>query len=1101
MFKGNAGRRFSLLLLDEGEDYLQDWVVDCQWPLETVDGNWKSESTLPGTLRVCTKSLFFEPDDFRIPLVRFPCRMIEDIEQKGTKSFQIRTSGLTKMRANNAVQPYIHERGKYSVWIFSLLYAAFAQFNALFTRQMVMKDDEDQLQKQVRDRACRATFDTSRLVNFSESIQHECAVTHILPLIREPGKLVVTNERLYYQPLTNVSGSNGGLTHPLQGIMSIARRRSALRDCGLEVFFSFEGEENARHMWNRSCAFFEFSGREEREEVLQKLMVDPPNHEIKRFMLDSIEDIVKFATLRWQLGKLSNFDYIFCLNLASGRTLSDLRQWPVFPWILKDYRRRDLDLEDPSFYRDLSKPIGALNPERLAKFKERFQQMSPHGFPPPFLYGTHYSTPGYVLYWLVRVSPSHVLRLQSGKFDAPDRMFHSIAAAWESVMSSPADVKELIPEFFVQDTAFLINKHRLAFGKKQNGKSVDDVELPGWAESPADFLAKNRAALESTYVSNHLHQWIDLIFGYKQNGEASVQADNVFYYLSYEGAVDIESVTDPMERKGLEAQINEFGQTPKQLFKEPHPRREIIPPTPDPNTFRAAEVLGRSSQGRQDIESVRTAGCTHIDKTALSFCLMALAHSSETSEIGDSDAAGSSLGPDRIPDALSENPGRKEEGSRATGRSLSTKLKPTGSLIYEEVTGQYGFNPKDRDRSQNSRMRWRDAAGKILKEKQKTDGFRQATSPRTRIIPASQRDVSLSTASQKLWYPALFRGMQLRHNIDFPNEAVRSAAVSLSSGGTLYCAGSGGSLRVFSLENGDQLRSAKMEQEKGRAMPLTALDLLPHRTSSIQPLALVGSHDKRVYAYSSELGKLIGCFKAHEGAVSVVRLMTRRGERSGRLITASDDGSVKIWTTSEGRAPWDTLLSTGITPENRLEGLGSAVVAVNDGRDGNVLISGTREGVVSAWDLQSPSQTLWKREQSGTSVGGLSLMPDGEHVLCGFDDGLVKLWSMKKPEDTIKSVICPTGVHSCLTDGYIALLGQENGQILVWNVGQALGTPTDAHDRLMSNSEGFFPPLVCAQCAVLNGLCVKAEEKADGGDVLWIAACQEDGNISVFQSR
>jgi len=44
---------------------------------------------------------------------------------------------------------------------------------------------------------------------------------------------------------------------------------------------------------------------------------------------------------------------------------------------------------------------------------------------------------------------------------------------------------------------------------------VDDAKLPNWAHSPEDFLKKNRAALESDYVSNNIHLWIDLIFGCK----------------------------------------------------------------------------------------------------------------------------------------------------------------------------------------------------------------------------------------------------------------------------------------------------------------------------------------------------------------------------------------------------------------------------------------------------------------------------------------------------------------------------------------------------------------------------------------------------------
>lgn len=68
-------------------------------------------------------------------------------------------------------------------------------------------------------------------------------------------------------------------------------------------------------------------------------------------------------------------------------------------------------------------------------------------------------------------------------------------------------------------------------GRLQSSKErIGDVILPPWADSPEDFIYKHRKALESEYVSNHLHEWIDLIFGYKQKGQAAVEAMNVFYY-------------------------------------------------------------------------------------------------------------------------------------------------------------------------------------------------------------------------------------------------------------------------------------------------------------------------------------------------------------------------------------------------------------------------------------------------------------------------------------------------------------------------------------------------------------------------------------------
>ena len=68
---------------------------------------------------------------------------------------------------------------------------------------------------------------------------------------------------------------------------------------------------------------------------------------------------------------------------------------------------------------------------------------------------------------------------------------------------------------------------------------VGDVELPYWATGPEDFVAQHRAALESEHVSAHLHEWIDLVFGHSQRGPAAAAADNVFYYLTYYGMVDI----------------------------------------------------------------------------------------------------------------------------------------------------------------------------------------------------------------------------------------------------------------------------------------------------------------------------------------------------------------------------------------------------------------------------------------------------------------------------------------------------------------------------------------------------------------------------------
>lgn len=403
----------------------------------------------------------------------------------------------------------------------------------------------------------------------------------ISPGIAAPGTVSITSSELYFEvdedhpDFKAIDPSVIRHCDHLHGkwyfseIRAIFSRRYLLQNTAIELFLA-----------SRTSIMFAFPDQNSVKKVIKALPrvgvgIKYGIPQTRRASMMSPRQLYRSSnmTQKWQRREISNFEYLMFLNTIAGRTYNDLNQYPVFPWVITNYDSNELDLSSPNNFRDLSKPIGALNQSRREYFENRYSAWE-HDQIPPFHYGTHYSTSAFTLNWLIRLEPftSMFLALQSGKFDHPNRLFSSMKSSWSNCQRDTSDVKELIPEFYYLPEMF-VNSNGYRLGQLDDGTKVDDVELPPWANSPEEFVRINRQALESEFVSCQMHQWIDLIFGYKQKGPEAVRATNVFYYLTYEGAVDMDNNSDPVMKEAVENQIKSFGQTPSQLLLEPHPPR------------------------------------------------------------------------------------------------------------------------------------------------------------------------------------------------------------------------------------------------------------------------------------------------------------------------------------------------------------------------------------------------------------------------------------------------------------------------------------------------------------------------------------------------
>uniref|UniRef100_A0A9L0QZ96 Lipopolysaccharide-responsive and beige-like anchor protein n=1 Tax=Equus caballus TaxID=9796 RepID=A0A9L0QZ96_HORSE len=437
--------------------------------------------------------------------------------------------------------------------------------------EILLEGDDDTL----------SSVDEKDLENLTGPVSLSTPAQLVAPSVVVKGTLSVTSSELYFEVdeedpnFKKIDPKILAYTEGLHGkwlfteIRSIFSRRYLLQSTALEIF-----------MANRVAVMFNFPDPATVKKVVNYLPrvgigTSFGLPQTRRISLASPRQLFKASnmTQRWQHREISNFEYLMFLNTIAGRSYNDLNQYPVFPWVITNFESEELDLTLPSNFRDLSKPVGALNPKRAAFFAERYESWEDDQVP-KFHYGTHYSTASFVLAWLLRIEPftTYFLNLQGGKFDHADRTFSSISRAWRNSQRDTSDIKELIPEFYYLPEMF-VNFNNYNLGVMDDGTVVSDVELPPWAKTSEEFVRINRLALESEFVSCQLHQWIDLIFGYKQQGPEAVRSLNVFYYLTYEGAVNLNSITDPVLREAVEAQIRSFGQTPSQLLIEPHPPR------------------------------------------------------------------------------------------------------------------------------------------------------------------------------------------------------------------------------------------------------------------------------------------------------------------------------------------------------------------------------------------------------------------------------------------------------------------------------------------------------------------------------------------------
>ena len=296
--------------------------------------------------------------------------------------------------------------------------------------------------------------------------------------------------------------------------------------------------------------------------------------------------------IKWTKWEISTFTLLNYINLFASRTYHDTNQYPVFPWIITNYKSKDIpnlsldnipDNLNRSDYtpeiRPLGTPMGMIgindeSKDRKENYLINFESPDEKNPDDNFdRYGSHYSTGLHLTYYLVRVFPFSYLRIeiQGKNFDDPNRLFNNLSNSFACAISQKSDLRELIPEFFCFPEMFYnindLNLGEIFDDKIKKNILVNNITMPPWSNNDAYIFVKyHREMLESVEISEKIHEWFNIIFGSKQKGKAAKKIHNLFNAQTYD-EFDEEHKKANETEKIYQNRMVEFGVTPSQVFK------------------------------------------------------------------------------------------------------------------------------------------------------------------------------------------------------------------------------------------------------------------------------------------------------------------------------------------------------------------------------------------------------------------------------------------------------------------------------------------------------------------------------------------------------
>lgn len=199
-----------MLVLEPGEIYFEDFSCIMNTQNSRTAGNIRT-----GHLKLCSKSLVFEPIEWAHPLTKLHFKdctdisIVEQTHESDTKNvIKLTIKQYSEMLEENIIAPYKFKYEKQDFYFFFDFASAeecLSQMQQLQRASTLHAPEHNSMVATIlHSRYMRMLFDPVMMDDFTEEIICEMQAEKISPLVRHQGKLALTPTTLYFQPFSNI---------------------------------------------------------------------------------------------------------------------------------------------------------------------------------------------------------------------------------------------------------------------------------------------------------------------------------------------------------------------------------------------------------------------------------------------------------------------------------------------------------------------------------------------------------------------------------------------------------------------------------------------------------------------------------------------------------------------------------------------------------------------------------------------------------------------------------------------------------------------------------------------------------------------------------